>query len=620
MNFTFFDVSGAALFVRDDAVSAEWIQDQLELRATFPLLATKVIERMQRVGFNDDAGVYQCFEVYRAETEHPAGTQKLYASHIAVAELRDCALGAFTPTDATPASAMTQALTGTPWTLGTCTASNISSVESSYTDVWTAICAVRDAWGLRISPRVVFSGGQIAGKFLDVSEDSPVQTGLRLSLRRNVTKAKILYDDSTVKTALYLYGATDIEDGTESVLDVSGVSWSVSQGDPANKPAGQLYVEDTNATALYGRNGTPRFGVFRDAAIDDPEALLSAGWEHLQTVNRPELSVTATVADLYAFGYAGEPIALGAQANVELEGQKISAKVVRYTQNLILPEKSTLTLGNYIADIVWTQVGINNAAKSGATIAKSNPSLLQGYLNTMVTKIMSSGTSMYTDPNDGSLVFVSDDGASAVRITGGGMLLAASKSGGQWQWQTAITGNGIVADMVTSGTLQASLVRILGNANFFWDAAAITCQNPSNPQEQIRFGLYDGTNYGIGITTDGGSTWATSMDFSGVRAKTVFANGIQVGTINGQNAGYVMGSQIGSRTVSAGNLSDVYATQASFNTLQADVATIEQIFTGSAVASTIRTNVLATNILQVDGTGYYRLATSNAQHVLGTTT
>ncbi len=330
MNFTFFDVSGTALFVRDDAVSAEWIQDQLELRATFPLLATKVIERMQRVGFNDDAGVCQCFEVYRAETEHPAGTQKLYASHIAVAELRDCALGAFTPTDATPASAITQALTGTPWALGTCTASNLASVQSSYTDVWTAVCAIRDEWALRITPRVVFSGGQIVGRYLDVADDAPVQTGLRLSLRRNVTKAKILYDDSNVKTALYLYGATDIEDGVESVLDIAGVSWSVSQGDPANKPAGLLYIEDTNATALYGRNGAPRFGVYRDAAIDDPEELLNAGWEHLQTINVPELSVTATVADLYAFGYAGEPIALGVQANVDFEGQKISAKVIRY--------------------------------------------------------------------------------------------------------------------------------------------------------------------------------------------------------------------------------------------------------------------------------------------------
>ena len=117
IEFTFFSVSGKALFVRSDASTAEWVQDQMELRATFPLNKEKPIQRMQRVGFTDAQGVFQCFEVYRAQTDQPKGTQTLRACHICMAELRDYVLGVFTPTNATPANAITQALTGTSWAL-----------------------------------------------------------------------------------------------------------------------------------------------------------------------------------------------------------------------------------------------------------------------------------------------------------------------------------------------------------------------------------------------------------------------------------------------------------------------------------------------------------------------
>lgn len=621
IEFTFFSVSGEALFVRSDASTAEWVQDQMELRATFPLNEEKPIQRMQRVGFTDAQGVFQCFEVYRAQTDQPKGTQTLRACHICVAELRDYVLGPFTPTDATPASAITQALTGTGWALGTCTATNTNTLDASYEDVWSALADIRDLWGLRITPRVTFGAGGITGKYLDVTDDAPIQTGLRLSLERNLPKVQVVYDDSEVKTALYAYGKTTTEDGVESTVNIGPAVWSKAGGDPADKPAGQLYVEDTTATAAFGRAGTPRFGIYTNYEQEDPEALLAEAWTALQSVNQPKLNISGTILDLYAMGYTGEPVMLGGAANVDVEGLKVSAKIIKHTQNLLLPEKSKVTLGNFVTDIVWAQSQTAKRAQAGAQVAQSNPTLLQGYLNTMVTSILSTGTRMYTEPTDGSLVFVTSDGTQAVRITGAGILLASSKLGDAWQWRTAITGAGIVADEITTGTLQAALVKILGNANFFWDAANIVCQNPSNPQQQIRFGLYDGTNYGIAFTTNGGQTWSQAITFSGVTATHLnaatgtfkgalqaatgtfsgdisAANGTFSGYVYAKNIqagseqGYISGGQIGSRTVTAGNLSDVYATQGSFNSLQADVAEMDRLLSGSATISYIAVNGL----------------------------
>lgn len=218
-------------------------------------------------------------------------------------------------------------------------------------------------------------------------------------------------------------------------------------------------------------------------------------------------------------------------------------------------------------------------------------------------------------------MFVTSDGTQAVRITGAGILLASSKVGDQWQWRTAITGGGIVADEITTGTLQAALVKILGNANFFWDAGNIVCQNPSNPQQQIRFGLYDGTNYGIAFTTNGGQTWAQAITFTGVTATNLnaatgtftgelqaatgtfkgdisAANGTFTGNVYAKNIqvgdtpGYISGGQIGSRTVTSANLQTVYATQASVDSLSATVAEIERLVSGSATISYLRVNGL----------------------------
>lgn len=627
MYFTFFSVAGAALFIRDDASKAEWVQDQMELRATFPIDDEKPIQRMQRVGFTDDQGIFQCFEIYRAQTDQPAGTQTLRAVHICVAELRDYVLGVFTPTNATPANAITQALTGTSWALGTCTATNTATLDDSYKDVWTAVADIRELWGLRITPRVTFGASGISGKYLDVAADTPIQTGLRLSLERNLPKVQIIYDDSDVKTALYAYGKTTTTDGVENTVNIGPAVWSTAAGNPANKPAGQLYVEDASATAAFGRNGTPRFGIFTDYEQEDPTALLAEAWEALQAVNSPKLSITGTVLDLYAMGYTGEPILLGGAANVDVQGLKVASKIIKYTQDLLYPEKSKVNLGNFITDIVWSQTQTAQKAQAGAQVAQSNPTLLQGYLNTMVTAILSTGTTMYTDPSDGSLVFVTSDGTQAVRITGAGILLASSKVGDQWQWRTAITGGGIVADEITTGTLQAALVKILGNANFFWDAGNIVCQNPANPQQQIRFGLYDGTNYGIAFTTNGGQTWSQAITFTGVTATNLnaatgtftgelraatgtfagalqaatgtfsgdisAANGTFTGNVYAKNIqvgdtpGYISGGQIGSRTVTSANLSEVYATQGAFDSLQADVAELDRLMSGQAVIQSL---------------------------------
>lgn len=101
------------------------------------------------------------------------------------------------------------------------------------------------------------------------------------------------------------------------------------------------------------------------------------------------------------------------------------------------------------------------------------------------------------------------------------------KVGDTWQWRTAIDGRGIVADEITAGVLNATLVRILGSEHFYWDSENLFILNPDDSNSQIRIGRFDGVNYGIGFTHDGGTTWKNAFGFDGVKTDL-----LRLGNIN----------------------------------------------------------------------------------------
>ncbi|MDD3041259.1 hypothetical protein, partial [Bacteroides sp.] len=78
------------------------------------------------------------------------------------------------------------------------------------------------------------------------------------------------------------------------------------------------------------------------------------------------------------------------------------------------------------------------------------------------------------------------------------------------------TAYGLIADAIVTGVLYTELVRIFGTNDFYWDNDAIVLHYPSDENKEIRIGKYDGINYGIGFTTDGGSTWLSAIGFDGV--------------------------------------------------------------------------------------------------------
>ena len=178
----------------------------------------------------------------------------------------------------------------------------------------------------------------------------------------------VTYNDEDVLTALYGYGGTvevthSGSDDTEAELTFADQVWTATSEHPA-KPSGQTYLEWPEKTALYGRNGRPRFGYYQNANIKDPAVLLQKTWEALKRTCDPKISISGTCADLHRLGYADEPLTLHAMALVEVEetGESFYKEVIRLDVDLVDPDGSRPDIGDYIPNIIYISRETNERA------------------------------------------------------------------------------------------------------------------------------------------------------------------------------------------------------------------------------------------------------------------
>lgn len=369
MIFTFFDAAGSVLFVRGDAEQAEHNHQEMSLFALFPYDRDKVIVQGQRIGYTDALGVYQVFEAVNVKTYEPDHYQEIKAEHIAVSELRDEMYTAGDIMEKTPAQALTALLTGTLWEVGNVSATNVSSVTLSFGDVWEDVRKVEANWNVYITPRVTVNAGGITGRYLDIAPAQGTWRGLRLSLEKNLDDAAVIWDNTRLKTALYGFGKKSMTvqgEEEQQPWTFASVTWAAEDGHPA-KPEGQIYLEDPAATAAYGRNGRPRFGYYQNGDIEDPELLLQLTWETLKTVEVPDVTIEGTVLDITRLGAVDVPLRLHDTALVEIRPTHVllSKEVTQYTENLLQPELSRVTIGTYIPNIVYITKDIASGGGGG---------------------------------------------------------------------------------------------------------------------------------------------------------------------------------------------------------------------------------------------------------------
>ena len=373
MECIFLNPAGTTLFVRDDMEEGHWVQQEMNMTASFPFNPDKKIETGQRIAFRDPAtNILQVFEVNIVTNQEPDHYQQITAEHIVISELNDEHINKQKITAKTALEALTTALTGTLWTAGNSTASGTQDANFSRGSVWNAINTIQQNWNVYITPRItISSAGVITGKYLDIAPAEGVWRGLRLSVQKNLLDPAVTYDESEVYTALYGYGGTvdkprTGQDDEPEELTFADEVWTQTSSHPA-KPSGQTYLEWPEKTALYGRNGRPRYGYYQNGNIKTASLLLEKTWESLQQCAQPKISIAGGCVDLHRLGYQDQPIRLHDQAIIEIEetGELFYKQIICCDVDLIDPTGTRVEIGDYIPNIIYINRDTDKKAGGG---------------------------------------------------------------------------------------------------------------------------------------------------------------------------------------------------------------------------------------------------------------
>ena len=463
--------------------AASLVQSEAAYQVTAELRTTMEITSGFCIGFFHLDAKFRLYEIDSVDYRDDPGDLYITGTDLAVRELTDIVVTDIRCDAMTASAALAHLLeaSNSGWVVGDVVTTDATSSRHYYKSLWESVVVLMDKYQVRMVPYFTISAGcAITARKIDIISLEPVYRG-RLVESGDDAGSVVVTVSGNPKTALYGRGK-GVEAGTTETGDAyygprltfADVVWSTANGDPVNKPLHQEWVGDDTAKAAFGRGGDHRYGVAIFEDITDPEELLQATWDYLQKVAWPTVSATAAMYDIeMAEGYTYAAIRVNDLIVIRprLFPADVTATVTQIHRDYVNPANTRLEISTTGVAVTAANLYSQTTQKLQTTQNEmSNVITHDSVIDTMVTKIMSSGTDMYTDPTSGALVFVSDDGTSAMMLTGAGWMIADTKVGDVWQWRTAATGDGIVADEITTGMLQASVVKIFGSDHFYWDS------------------------------------------------------------------------------------------------------------------------------------------------------
>lgn len=268
------------------------------------------------------------------------------------------------------------ALEGTRWQAGQTYDSGTFSTNFYYISTLEAIQKIVELCGLEVTFEITLNPKthQIERRLVNLYAQQGQRTGKRFEYGSNLLTVEREESAENLITALIGRGkgeavyhedntAEETPDGYGRRINFADVVWSKKNGNPADKPAGQEYVEDVDATAKYGfDDGKPRIGIEIFEDITDPAELLKATWSALQTLKRPQASFRASVMDVGDLGL-GDTVAI-VRHDIKIE---YFTRVYKVTHNLLDERQNTIELGDDFSGNSITST-VNDLGKSVGTV------------------------------------------------------------------------------------------------------------------------------------------------------------------------------------------------------------------------------------------------------------
>jgi len=195
---------------------------------------------------------------------------------------------------------------GTRWTIGNVAEVKNSDVYYYFINKREGLSKIVKAFGIEVQFVYEVVGNKITKRTINTYKQIGKVTHKRFVYGSNVMSIERESDRTSLATAIVGLGK-----GVEAVdsngnstggygrkLNFKDISWSVANGDPLDKPSGQLYLELPKATENYGLpNGKPRITTITWDNIEDVNELINTTYQELINLARPALKYSVDIKD-----------------------------------------------------------------------------------------------------------------------------------------------------------------------------------------------------------------------------------------------------------------------------------------------------------------------------------
>ena len=228
-----------------------------------------------------------------------------------------------------------------------------------YISVRQALVKIIESYACEFKIRYTFVENKIIGRYIDLNQRFGRVTGHQFEYGSNILN--VIFEESSDDVVTALIGRGKGEQSTDDNGEATGgygrriqfkdVVWSVSKGDPVDKPAGQNYVTNELAKDVYGlhQNGEikHRFGVYTNEDIEDPVELLKATYNELQRLSVPIVTFKANLLDLA--NAIEQDVWIGDSVGIVRDqiGIAFEARIHKLTIDKLDDNRSAAELGDY---------------------------------------------------------------------------------------------------------------------------------------------------------------------------------------------------------------------------------------------------------------------------------
>lgn len=352
-----------------------------------------------------------------------------------------------------------EAYPASEWTVGTSDVTGSYYMQRTRSTLKDALMDWAQKCGGEIDPEVSVAEDGTITRRVNIYKRVGEDRGLSLYDDREITDITRKVQQGDIYTAAY--GVGNYVEGSDQAPTFADVVWSTENGDPVNKPAGQTYVS-LGAAAIdqYGQNvGGTLVDRCTAYTIDtaDPATLLERTYAALVAQLVDPTAYTIKAADFPSLGIPTSEVGFGDTVGVisTALGLRFRTRCVGKRTDYLNGLNTTYEFNERPYQVVRSISAISQTASNAERIA--NESFYGAVLDKFNREINADQAYVIADPAEGFNTYNAANPADATKVTsirGGSVRVANSKTAGQWNWSTVLTGDGLVINQLTAQKIE----------------------------------------------------------------------------------------------------------------------------------------------------------------------